>query len=52
MYKIIFGFFPGSDMCVSYRVCTTGLPSDIIVRVGEMSFHLHKVHFVHEIDVQ
>ncbi|PRQ43556.1 putative SKP1/BTB/POZ domain, NPH3 domain-containing protein [Rosa chinensis] len=23
-------------------VCTTGLPSDIIVQVGEMSFHLHK----------
>ncbi|KAI4299968.1 hypothetical protein L6164_033389 [Bauhinia variegata] len=22
--------------------CTTGLPSDIIVQVGEMSFHLHK----------
>ncbi|ERN08400.1 hypothetical protein AMTRI_Chr07g74880 [Amborella trichopoda] len=22
--------------------CTTGLPSDIIVEVGEMSFHLHK----------
>ncbi|XP_077247448.1 BTB/POZ domain-containing protein At5g03250-like isoform X1 [Tasmannia lanceolata] len=23
-------------------VCTTGLPSDIVVEVGEMSFHLHK----------
>uniref|UniRef100_M8BAP0 [histone H3]-lysine(4) N-trimethyltransferase n=1 Tax=Aegilops tauschii TaxID=37682 RepID=M8BAP0_AEGTA len=22
--------------------CTTGLPSDVIVQVGEMSFHLHK----------
>lgn len=22
--------------------CTTGLPSDIVVEVGEMSFHLHK----------
>lgn len=25
------------------RFCTTGLPSDIVVEVGEMSFHLHKV---------
>jgi hypothetical protein len=28
------------------RFCTTGLPSDIVVEVGEMSFHLHKVQFV------
>ncbi|KAJ0017778.1 hypothetical protein Pint_11109 [Pistacia integerrima] len=25
-----------------YRFCTTGLPSDVVVEVGEMSFHLHK----------
>ncbi|KAL0741582.1 hypothetical protein Bca4012_083095 [Brassica carinata] len=25
-----------------HEFCTTGLPSDIIVEVGEMSFHLHK----------
>lgn len=25
------------------RFCTTGLPSDVTVEVGEMSFHLHKV---------
>ncbi|KAG0467815.1 hypothetical protein HPP92_017143 [Vanilla planifolia] len=24
------------------RFCTTGLPSDITIEVGEMSFHLHK----------
>ncbi|PQQ21100.1 BTB/POZ domain-containing protein [Prunus yedoensis var. nudiflora] len=23
-------------------LCTTGLPSDVIIQVGEMSFHLHK----------
>ncbi|XP_058094511.1 BTB/POZ domain-containing protein At5g03250-like [Magnolia sinica] len=23
-------------------VCTTGLPSDVVIEVGEMSFHLHK----------
>lgn len=28
-----------------YRFCTTGLPSDIVVEIGEMSFHLHKVIF-------
>ncbi|EEE53602.1 hypothetical protein OsJ_36856 [Oryza sativa Japonica Group] len=26
--------------CLGY--CTTGLPSDVLVEVGEMSFHLHK----------
>ena len=26
------------------RFCTTGLPSDIIIEVGEVSFHLHKVN--------
>lgn len=25
------------------RFCTTGLPSDVTVEVGDMSFHLHKV---------
>lgn len=35
----------GSDLCFSFRLCTTGLPSDVIIQVGEMSFHLHKVHF-------
>lgn len=25
------------------RFCTTGLPSDITVEVGNMTFHLHKV---------
>lgn len=29
-----------------WRFCTTGLPSDVIVEVGEMSFHLHKVIFI------
>ncbi|KAK6929183.1 BTB/POZ domain [Dillenia turbinata] len=24
------------------RLCSTGLPSDVVVEVGEMSFHLHK----------
>jgi hypothetical protein len=27
------------------RYCTSGLPSDITVVVGEQSFHLHKVNF-------
>ncbi|MBA0713118.1 hypothetical protein Golax_012163 [Gossypium laxum] len=27
---------------ISCRFCTTGLPSDVVVEVGEMSFHLHK----------
>ena len=26
-----------------YRFCATGLPSDIIVEVDDMTFHLHKV---------
>ncbi|KAI3988675.1 hypothetical protein MKX01_027039 [Papaver californicum] len=26
----------------SFKFCTTGLPSDVVVEVGEMSFHLHK----------
>lgn len=30
--------------CIYYRFCTSGLPSDIVVEVGEMSFHLHKVY--------
>lgn len=29
-----------------FRFCTTGLPSDITVEVGDMSFHLHKVIFI------
>jgi hypothetical protein len=32
-------FFP-------FRFCTSGLPSDVTIEVGEMSFHLHKVHFI------
>ena len=28
-----------------YRFCTSGLPSDLVVEVEEMSFHLHKVMF-------
>ncbi|KAK6933385.1 NPH3 domain [Dillenia turbinata] len=30
-----------SNMLVC-RLCSTGLPSDVVVEVGEMSFHLHK----------
>jgi hypothetical protein len=29
--------------CEPFRFCTTGLPSDVTVEVGDMSFHLHKV---------
>jgi hypothetical protein len=25
------------------RFCTTGLPSDVVFEVHDMSFHLHKV---------
>lgn len=25
--------------------CTTGLPSDIVIEVDDMTFHLHKVFF-------
>ena len=25
------------------RFCTTGLPSDVVIEVGDMTFHLHKV---------
>lgn len=32
-------------ICNCCRFCTTGLPSDVVVEVGEMSFHLHKVTF-------
>ncbi|KAF2295735.1 hypothetical protein GH714_033768 [Hevea brasiliensis] len=28
--------------CLTNRLCSNGLPSDVIVEVGEMSFHLHK----------
>lgn len=27
-----------------FRLCMTDLASDVNVKVGEMSFHLHKVH--------
>lgn len=27
------------------RFCTTGLPSDVVFEVQDMSFHLHKVGF-------
>lgn len=27
----------------SFRYCTSGLPTDIVIEVGEMSFHIHKV---------
>ncbi|VAI76112.1 unnamed protein product [Triticum turgidum subsp. durum] len=30
------------EICLLCRYCTTGLPSDITVVVGEQSFHLHK----------
>lgn len=26
--------------------CTTGLPSDVVIEVDEMSFHLHKVFHI------
>lgn len=29
-----------------FRHCTSGLPSDITVEIGELSFHLHKVDFM------
>jgi hypothetical protein len=29
--------------CEPFRFCTTGLPSDVTVEVGDVSFHLHKV---------
>ncbi|AQK69225.1 hypothetical protein ZEAMMB73_Zm00001d015629 [Zea mays] len=31
-------------LCISmlFRFCTTGLPSDVTVEVGDVSFHLHK----------
>ncbi|KQJ85800.1 BTB/POZ domain-containing protein At1g30440 [Brachypodium distachyon] len=31
--------------------CTTGLPSDIIVEVGDMSFHLHKFPLLSKSDI-
>lgn len=37
-------FFPSTSNIVTFRLCSTGLPSDVIIEVGEMSFHLHKVH--------
>lgn len=27
------------------RLCSTGLPSDVIIEIGDTSFHLHKVIF-------
>ena len=27
----------------SFRYCTSGLPTDVVIEVGEMSFHIHKV---------
>ena len=33
------------QVCPLCRYCTSGLPSDITVVVGEQSFHLHKVKF-------
>ena len=43
-YAVPVGFF-----CIlmklhhDLRFCTTGLPSDVAVEIGEMSFNLHKV---------
>jgi len=31
------------DLVLILRVCTTGLPSDVTIEVGEISFLLHKV---------
>lgn len=28
------------------RLCSTGLASDVVIEVGEISFHLHKVNFI------
>lgn len=30
---------------LSCRICSTGLPADVIIEVGEETFHLHKVYF-------
>lgn len=32
------------DNVIHFRLCMTDLASDVNVKVGEMSFHLHKVH--------
>ncbi|KAK3008362.1 hypothetical protein RJ639_014890 [Escallonia herrerae] len=29
-------------VAIAYRDCTTGLPSDVTIEIGEISFHLHK----------
>ncbi|ONM32153.1 hypothetical protein ZEAMMB73_Zm00001d040851 [Zea mays] len=34
--------FVSSSPHEAFRFCTTGLPSDVTVEVGDMSFHLHK----------
>ena len=34
--------FSGVVLCAA-RFCTTGLPSDVVFEVQDMSFHLHKV---------
>ncbi|RHN81486.1 putative SKP1/BTB/POZ domain-containing protein [Medicago truncatula] len=28
-------------------LCSTGLPSDVIIEIGDASFHLHKVYMFH-----
>lgn len=39
-FSILFAFFANY---FPFRVCTTGLPSDVTVEVGEIYFLLHKV---------
>ncbi|KAL5217808.1 hypothetical protein ABZP36_018492 [Zizania latifolia] len=30
------------ELCLFHRFCTTGLPSDVVIEVDDMTFHLHK----------
>uniref|UniRef100_A0A0D9VZG6 NPH3 domain-containing protein n=1 Tax=Leersia perrieri TaxID=77586 RepID=A0A0D9VZG6_9ORYZ len=30
------------NLCRKRQFCTTGLPSDVVIEVGDMTFHLHK----------
>ena len=41
---LVFSFMDFIDF--PFRFCTTGLPTDVTIEVGEMSFHIHKVHFI------
>lgn len=47
LHVILVFFFYKIKISQSCRTCMTELVSDVVVEVGDFSFHLHKVHLLH-----